>query len=63
MCQTTLSGDLSSSAFDDPLPEASSLDIIFNLAIMYFRENRFIVGTKLLGNISLVRRISSVMPD
>ena len=36
---------------------------IFNLAIMYSRQNRFVVGTKLLRKISLVQRISSVMPD
>ena len=30
---------------------------------MYFRENRFVVGTKLLPKNSLVPQISSVMPD
>ena len=36
---------------------------IFDLAVVYSKENRFFVGTKLSAKISLVRRISSVMPD
>ena len=49
--------------FDIFLSQKQCPSFIFDLAIMYFKKNRFVVGTKLSVKFSLVRRISSILPD